>query len=218
MHCTGFDFSYCCVLPPYNSIQSQVIKNSTGKRKFPELLEADAADPSVLVDGKKRFKLDYGHLDNTYSEGSKLKYWDVLYDINGDGKYDKGENVANAYFSHLYVYKDLKGTNPKGTSADKEKLFVGVQIPVPRDNGPAGAAVPSPMKGGHLHYTGDKGTIVYTKSPVSGQRAYRADQPRHLGCAGSATDAIWRSRRFGRFAVPDRIGYSAFPGSLGKHG
>ncbi len=166
MHCTGFDFTYCCVLPPYNSIQSQVIKTSTGTRKFPEMLEADPADPAVLVDGKKRFKLDYGHIDNTYSEGSKLKYWDVPYDINGDGKYDKGENVANAYFSHLYVYKDLKGTNPKGTSADKEKLFVGIQIPVPRDNGPAGAAVPSPMKGGHLHYTGDKGTIVYTKSPV----------------------------------------------------
>ena len=166
MHCTGFDFTYCCVLPPYNSIQSQVVKNATGPRKFPELLEADSADPAVLVDGKKRFKLAYGHVDNNYSEGSKLKYWDVPYDINGDGKYEKGENVANAYFSHLYVYKDLKGTNPKGTSADKEKLFVGIQIPIPRDNGPAGAAVPSPMKGGHLHYTGDKGTIVYTKSPV----------------------------------------------------
>lgn len=66
MHCTGFDFTYCCVLPPYNSIQSQVIKSSTGARKFPELLEADSADPAVLVDGKKRFKLDYGHIDNTY--------------------------------------------------------------------------------------------------------------------------------------------------------
>jgi hypothetical protein len=166
MHCTGFDFTYCCVLPPYNSIQSQVIKTSTGTRKFPEMLEADPEHADVLVDGKKRFKLNYGHIDNTYSEGSKLKYWDVPYDINGDGKYDKGENVANAYFSHLYVYKDLKGTNPKGTSADKEKAFVGIQIPVPRDNGPAGAAVPSPMKGGQLHYTGDKGTIVFTKSPV----------------------------------------------------
>jgi hypothetical protein len=166
MHCTGFDFTYCCVLPPYNSIQSQVIKSSTGPRKFPELLEADAADPGVLIDGKKRFKLAYGHVDNDYSEGNKLKYWDVPYDVNGDGKYEKNENVANAYFSHLYVYKDLKGSNPKGTSADKEKLYVGIQIPIPRDNGPAGAAVPSPMKGGNLHYTGDKGTIVFTKAPV----------------------------------------------------
>ncbi|HBB40175.1 MAG TPA: hypothetical protein DC005_01775, partial [Proteobacteria bacterium] len=26
MHCTGFDFSYCCILPPYNSIQAQVVR------------------------------------------------------------------------------------------------------------------------------------------------------------------------------------------------
>jgi len=166
MHCTGFDFSYCCVLPPYNSVQSQVIKTATGRKKYPELLEADEKDASVVVDGKKRFRLAYGFVDNTYSEGNKLKYWDVPYDVDGDGKYEKNENVANAYFTHLYVYKDLKGTNPKGTSKDSEKLFVGIQIPIPRDNGPAGAAVPSPISGGHLHYTGEKGTIVYTKSPV----------------------------------------------------
>ncbi|WP_428623484.1 hypothetical protein [Sedimenticola sp.] len=166
MHCTGFDFTYCCVLPPYNSVQSQVVKTAEGKKKWPELLEADEKDHSVLVDGKKRFKLAYGHIDNTYSEGSKLKYWDVPYDVNGDGKYSENENVANAYFTHLYVYKDLKGTNPKGTSKDSEKLFVGMQIPIPRDNGPAGAAVASPMKDGFLHYTGEEGTLVYTKSPV----------------------------------------------------
>lgn len=166
MHCTGFDFSYCCVLPPYNSVQSQVVKTAPSKKKMPELLGADEKDPTVLVDGKKRFKLTYGHVDNTYSEGSKLSYWNVPYDVNGDGKYGEHENVANAYFTHLYVYKDLKGTNPKGTSKDSEKAFVGMQIPIPLDNGPAGAAAPSPMKGGHLHYSGDVGTIVYTKSPV----------------------------------------------------
>ena len=166
MHCTGFDFSYCCVLPPYNSVQSQVIKTAEGDKKYPELLEAAEDDPTVVVDGKKRMRLEYGHIDNTYSEGGKLHYWSVPYDVNGDGKYEKNENVANAYFTHLYVYKDLKGTNPKGTSKDSEKLFVGLQIPIPEDNGPAGAAVPSPLKGGHLHYTGAKGTIVYTKSPV----------------------------------------------------
>jgi hypothetical protein len=166
MHCTGFDFTYCCVLPPYNSIQSQVVKTATGRKKYPELLEADETDHTVLVDGKKRFKLNYGHVDNTYAEGNKLHYWDVPYDVNGDGKYTDNENVANAYFTHLYVYKDLVGTNPKGTSKDSEKLFVGIQIPVPRDNGPAGAAVPSPLKNGQLHYTGEHGTQVFTKSPV----------------------------------------------------
>ncbi|MCF6199748.1 MAG: peptidoglycan-binding protein [Hyphomicrobiaceae bacterium] len=166
MHCTGFDFTYCCVLPPYNSVQSQVIKTATGPKRYPELLEADPKDPTVVVDGRRRFKLEYGFVDNTYSEGAKLSYWNVPYDVNGDGKYTKNENVANAYFTHLYVYKDLKGSNPKGTSKDSEKAFVGLQIPIPQDNGPAGAAVPSPIKNGHLHYTGEKGTIVFTKSPV----------------------------------------------------
>jgi hypothetical protein len=90
----------------------------------------------------------------------------VPYDVDGDGKWEKNESVANAYWTHLYVYKDLKGSNPKHTSKDSEKLVVGMQIPVPLDNGPAGAAAPSPMKGGFLHYSGEKGTVVYTKSPV----------------------------------------------------
>ena len=57
MHCTGFDFSYCCVLPPYNSVQAQVIKTATGKNKFPELLESDPKQRDIVLDGKKRMKL-----------------------------------------------------------------------------------------------------------------------------------------------------------------
>ncbi len=168
MHCTGFDFSYCCVLPPYNSVQSQVIKTATGKKKYPELVEADPNDPAVLVDEGKRMRLAYGHVGNTYSEGNKLKYWNVRYDVNGDGKYGDNENVANAYFTHLYVYKDLKGTVPEGVTKgdDSKKARVGIEVPIPKDNGPAGAAVASPMKDGHLHYTGKVGTMVFTKSPV----------------------------------------------------
>ena len=166
MHCTGFDFTYCCVLPPYNSVQSQVIKTATGKKKYPELLESDEKEHDVVVDGKKRMKLAYGFVNNTYSEGAKLAYFTVPYDVNGDKKYTANENVGNAYWTHLYVYKDLKGTNPTGGSKDADKKYVGLQIPVPVDNGPAGAAVPSPISNGHLHYTGEKGTLVFTKSPV----------------------------------------------------
>ncbi len=122
MHCTGFDFSYCCVLPPYNSVQSQVIKTSTGPNKFPELLEADAKDPGVLVDGKKRFRLSYGHLDNTYSEGNKLNYWDVPYDVNGDGKYSANENVANAYFSHLVCLQGSERNQPQRYQCRQGKI------------------------------------------------------------------------------------------------
>ena len=162
MHCTGFDFSYCCVLPPYNSVQSQVVKTATAKNPIPQLLGADPKDHEVLIDGDKRMRLAYGHMDNTYSEGSKLAYWTVPYDVDGDGKYEEGENVANAYLDHLYIYKDLKGSNPTGGSADKDKLRVGHEIKIPTDSGPTG----SPLKNGFLGYSGEKGTIVYTKGPV----------------------------------------------------
>lgn len=26
MHCVGFDVSYCCVIPPYNSVQAQAFR------------------------------------------------------------------------------------------------------------------------------------------------------------------------------------------------
>lgn len=163
MHCTGFDFTYCCVLPPYNSLQAQVVKTATGEKRYPELLESDPARRDILVDGKRRMKIEYGHTDNSYSEGDKLAYWNVKYDINGDGEYSADDNVANAYFTHLYVYEELKETH---NSTERHKVRIGIELPIPKDNGPAGAAVPSPMSNGHLHYSGDKGTVVYTKSPV----------------------------------------------------
>ncbi|MDH5736321.1 MAG: hypothetical protein OEY87_09385, partial [Gammaproteobacteria bacterium] len=50
MHCTGFEFSYCCVLPPYNSILAQVVKTEKTSHQ-PVLLEAD---PVNGVDGLGR--------------------------------------------------------------------------------------------------------------------------------------------------------------------
>ena len=44
MHCTGFEFAYCCVLPPYNSILAQVVKtqqSNRGEGAFAKLLEGD---------------------------------------------------------------------------------------------------------------------------------------------------------------------------------
>ncbi len=56
MHCTGFEFSYCCVLPPYNSILAQVVKPQTpgapqSNADFPRLLEGD---PNNGLDGLGR--------------------------------------------------------------------------------------------------------------------------------------------------------------------
>jgi hypothetical protein len=56
MHCTGFEFSYCCVLPPYNSILAQVVKpqepgSPASNADFPRLL---AGDPNNGLDGLGR--------------------------------------------------------------------------------------------------------------------------------------------------------------------
>ncbi len=165
MHCTGFDFEYCCVLPPYNSIQAQVIKVGKGKKKPRLLNQYDPKDPTVLIDPDtdQRFRLKYEIVDNSFSEGTKMLYWDAPYDMNGNGKInDNGESVANAYFSHLYLYKDLEGSNPDGTSDDAKKLFVGgPKLQIPRDAGPSGQKL-----SGYLRNSSEKGTIVFTKSPV----------------------------------------------------
>jgi len=77
MHCTGFEFSYCCVLPPYNSILAQVVKTEKGaggSGGYPQLLEADPTivdglgrpyvvrDPALDGSGKfKKYVLRYWH-------------------------------------------------------------------------------------------------------------------------------------------------------------
>lgn len=85
MHCTGFDFSYCCVLPPYNSILAQVVKTEKTAPKAssadddagstglmigrPSMLGADSSDNTVVFDPEsgKRYRLLYWHEDERTS-------------------------------------------------------------------------------------------------------------------------------------------------------
>jgi len=53
MHCTGFEFAYCCVLPPYNSILAQVVKPQPAGTPvhgddFPRLLAGDPNNTDAL--------------------------------------------------------------------------------------------------------------------------------------------------------------------------
>ena len=135
---------YCCVIPPYNSIQAQAIK-SGGDGKLPKLLTPD-----------DDVKLYYYVKDNTYSEGNKMRYWNVSKDTDGDGHLDSaGDNVANYVWTHLFIYKDLEGTIPAGAT-DKDRLRIGMQIPVNIDAGPSG----KPLSGGYMDYAGKNGTNV----------------------------------------------------------
>ncbi len=151
MHCVGFDMSYCCIIPPYNSIQAQVIRS------------AGAAEGPDLLTDEDKVKLHYFVRDNSYSEGNKMKYWQVLKDANGNGRLDDpNDNMANYVWTNLFIYKDLKGTLPPDWQPDK-RLHVGREIPVGVDSGPSG----KPLSGGDLDYSGPKGgNIVFTDSLV----------------------------------------------------
>ena len=151
MHCVGFDVSYCCIIPPYNSIQAQAVRSgSNGSR--PQLLSP--AD---------NIRLDYGIKDNTYSEGNKMKYWRVLKDVSETGNMDKpGDNMANYVWTHLFIYQDLEGTLP-ADPAPAARLHIGREIPVNIDAGPSGKSI----AGGEMAYAGVKGgNIVFSDSLI----------------------------------------------------
>jgi mono/diheme cytochrome c family protein len=151
MHCVGFDISYCCIIPPYNSIQAQAVKSGM-QGDSPHLLSPD-----------DNVKLAYWVRDNSYSEGNKMRYWQILKDVDGDGTMnDPNDNIANYVWSHLFIYKDLEGTLPKNPEKAK-RLHVGKEIPVKIDAGPSG----KPLAGGYLDYAKETGgNIVFTDSLI----------------------------------------------------
>ena len=149
MHCVGFDVSYCCIIPPYNSVQAQAVRSG------------DHGSRPRLLSPADNIRLDYGIKDNTYSEGNKMKYWRVLKDVSQTGNMDKpGDNMANYVWTHLFIYKDLEGTLP-ADPASSARLFIGRDIPVNIDAGPSGKSI----AGGEMSYAGSKGgNIVFTDS------------------------------------------------------
>jgi hypothetical protein len=149
MHCVGFDISYCCVIPPYNSIQAQAVKTSE-----------DGDAPRLMSPGDGMM-LHYSVRDNSYSEGNKMKYWGVTKDVSGNGKMDDpGDTMANYVWTHLFIYKDLEGTLPADWTEAK-RLRVGRDIQVPVDSGPSGKS----LAGGYMSYAGSNGgNKVFTDS------------------------------------------------------
>ena len=151
MHCVGFDMSYCCVIPPYNSIQAQIIKSGSTD-ELPK-----------LIDNKAGIKPYYFIRDNSYSEGNKMNYWGVPKDVDGDGLFNSpNDNFANYVWDHLYIYSDLIGTLPANRK-ETDRLYVGIDMPIPIDAGPSGM----PIGGDYLEYWGEKGgNIVFVETLV----------------------------------------------------
>jgi mono/diheme cytochrome c family protein len=151
MHCVGFDMSYCCVIPPYNSIQAQAIETGI-----------DGGLPSLITSDNNK-KLYYFVKDNSYSQGNKMDYWGVSRDVFGDGHMDRpGDNVPDYVWDHLFIYTDLAGTIPPHATK-KDRKYVGRDLPIPIDSGPTGQH----LAGGYLVYSGRHGgDIVMTDSLV----------------------------------------------------
>jgi hypothetical protein len=86
MHCTGFEFAYCCVLPPYNSILAQVVKPESGSgtsRSFPRLLSGDPNNTDGL--GRPTVVRDYDR-NGTFRKYFLEYYHDAQPRREGQGK------------------------------------------------------------------------------------------------------------------------------------
>ncbi|HHH43302.1 MAG TPA: hypothetical protein ENK49_04120, partial [Gammaproteobacteria bacterium] len=263
MHCTGFEFAYCCVLPAYNSILAQVIKTQDGKEGFAELLEGD---PNVGLDflGREtvlrdktlkngefqKYVLKYEHEAQPRNDGRgkpqsstlisdvelhSLLSWNTVYDaadtvngslvhgdyhgaknvVLGDGDYtDANDNYQNGVWNHLYFYADLEGSNPAGTSLEKDKIRLGMPnsttgFPViyPVNSGPAfhpmGPAGNNNPNANVLTFSEDSGTVVFTQMKVLENLPIMLTSPR-----------IWEALGLPLTPFEDSINFFVDPGAV----
>jgi len=121
MHCTGFEFAYCCVLPVYNSILAQVVKPNQGSPvnggDFPIVLDgssegADGLGREVVL---RDHELDAGGNFKKYV----LKYWhDAQPRNDGNGKPQTSTLISAVEGNSLMAWNtrfDSAALNPDGT-------------------------------------------------------------------------------------------------------
>jgi hypothetical protein len=148
MHCTGFEFAYCCVLPAYNSILAQVIKPNQSAAQhggdFPMLL---AGDPNEGLDalGRETVVRDGGELDaNGNFKKYVLKYWHDAQDRNdGRGKVQTSTQISAVEGNSLFSWNtkfdsallDANGKFVTGDYNGSQKVVLGDgDVDDPADN------------------------------------------------------------------------------------
>ncbi|MEN8204980.1 MAG: hypothetical protein ABFS24_03095, partial [Pseudomonadota bacterium] len=129
MHCTGFEFAYCCVLPAYNSILTQVVKPQNGVA-FPHLLEEAPnhnVDPIPPVGtgtgdvlGRHTVVRDKVLDDNGNFSKYVLRYWhDAQPRNDGNGKVQGPDRKISAVEGNSLLawntVADAADLNPDGT-------------------------------------------------------------------------------------------------------
>jgi len=124
MHCTGFEFAYCCVLPAYNSILAQVVRPQNGI-DTPRLLEADPnANTAADVLGRHTVVRDYSLDGDGNFNKYVLRYWhDAQPRNDGNGKAQTSTLISSVEGNSLLSW---------GTVADSAKI-VGFDDPCTYD-------------------------------------------------------------------------------------
>jgi len=119
MHCTGFEFAYCCVLPVYNSILAQVVKPQNGL-DFPKLLESTPnANTSADVLGRQTVLREKSLDANGEFSKYVLRYWhDAQPRNDGRGKSQASTLISNVEGNSLLAWNtvaDAADLNPDGS-------------------------------------------------------------------------------------------------------
>ena len=108
MHCTGFEFAYCCVLPVYNSILAQVVKpNTIDPNHSGDYARLMKGDPNEGLDalGRETVVRDL-ELDNSGNfKKYVLKYWHEAQPRNdGRGKEQSSLLISAAEGNSLQAW------------------------------------------------------------------------------------------------------------------
>jgi hypothetical protein len=120
MHCTGFEFAYCCVLPPYNSILAQVVRSDKGANDddFPMLLEGDPAQNKDALDRQTVLRDPALKADGTFRK-YVLRYWHEAQPRNdGRGKLQRSRLISAQELNSLFMWNtvyDVADKNPDGS-------------------------------------------------------------------------------------------------------
>ena len=111
MHCTGFEFAYCCVLPAYNSILAQVVKpNTIDPNHSGDYARLMAGDPREGLDGLGRETVVRDmELDNSGNfKKYVLKYWHEAQPRNdGRGKPQSSLLISAAEGNSLLAWNTV---------------------------------------------------------------------------------------------------------------
>ena len=132
MHCTGFEFAYCCVLPPYNSIIAQVVKPAQNDPAcaqdeddcedffdgYPRMLEGS---PVEGLDGLNRETVvrDWDYTDSSFKKYQLRYYHDAQPRQEGNtSKPNTSTSISDAEGNSLQYFNTVfDSAQPDGNNA-----------------------------------------------------------------------------------------------------